>query len=153
MRKPSFGSPGRPNFESKINKKRDQETTPTINWNFKPQYLKNYQNKIPKSTRNLWKSRSGLPRVHPAAPKVLQSGPEMPKCFPRVLPRCQNGPQGITLEAPNPPNSNRQKLKGSHCFQPSLPNGNPRSQKGPAAEGVAHKISTIVFKYVLTNLG
>ena len=55
------------------------------------------------------------PRVHPAAPKVLQGGPEMPKWFPRVLPRCQNNHQGTKLEAPSPPNGNRQELKGSHC--------------------------------------
>ena len=50
----------------------------------------------------------------------------------RVVPRCQNGlprcarrakvPQNIKMETPNPPN------------------GNWRSQKGPAAEGVAFKI-------------
>ena len=54
---------------------------------------------------------------------VLQGGPEMPKWPPRVLPRCQNGSQNVKMETP------------------STPNGNPEEPKGPAAEGVALKIS------------
>ena len=54
----------------------------------------------------------GPPRVHPAAPTVLQ-----------VVPRCQNGPtvcsrdakmvsQCAEMEAPSPLNGNREELKG-----------------------------------------
>ena len=32
-------------------------------------------------------------------------------CSSKVLPRCQNGPQGARMEAPRAPNGNREELK------------------------------------------
>ena len=35
-------------------------------------------------------------RIHPAAPMVLQRGPEVPEWLPRVLPKCKDGPLGCS---------------------------------------------------------
>ena len=53
---------------------------------------------------------------------VLQGGPEVPKWPTDCARGAKMVPQNVKMETP------------------SLPNNNPRSQKGPAAEGVALKI-------------
>ena len=70
----------------------------------------------PKSNKPLQATSST--RIYPAAPMVLQGGPEVPKWTRRVLPRCQNGLLGFQNGSAEPP---KWQLRGA---------------KGPAAEGV-----------------
>ena len=124
MRRPGIKSPKRRYFDSESILKSDLKTSPDENCNVKHRCPKSFQNRVPKASQNRWNSCSGSPRVHPAAPMVLQGGPEVPKLFPRVLPRCQNG-----LPA----------CKNGGTEHPTWqPWGN---KKGAAAEDVALKIN------------
>ena len=60
---------------------------------------------------------------------VLQGGPEVPKWPPGCARGAKMVSQNVEMDAP------------------SLPNGNPRSQKWPATEGVALKIKLSTFPY------
>ena len=64
---------------------------------------------------------------------VLQGGPEVPKWLPEVLPRRQNGHPRCSRGAKMAPRMSKRRHQAS-------PMAIPRSQKGPAAEGVALKI-------------
>ena len=111
MRQPRFWSPGRRTVESEIDKKNDLETSPKQQLIFNILNPSNWHKQAPKSLQNRQKSCYLQPRVHPAAPMVLQSGLE-------VLPRCQNdtprcsrgvkmGSQSVKKEAPSPPKAKR----------------------------------------------
>ena len=84
MRKPGFETTRRPDFYSKFGTKSVLETSSEKNQIFRPRCQNHVQNRVPKSTQNRYKSDSGPPRAHPAAPMVPQGAPKVPKWSPRV---------------------------------------------------------------------
>ena len=122
LRKQRFLNPKRRETESEIVNKNDLETSLNITNTFRDFEPENRHKQVPKAFQNRPRSCDGQLLVHPAAPMVLQGGPEVPKWSPKMRPRCQNGPPEFQNGDTKPPKDN------------------PRSQKGPAAEGVALKI-------------
>ena len=51
--------------------------------------------------------------VHPAAPMVLQGGPEVPKSAPRVLRGAKMDPRRTKMDAPSSPNGNPEETEGA----------------------------------------
>ena len=120
-----FRSPRHWNFASEIDTKWIANK-PEQKWNFKVLALKKLIYTGSKTNPKSNKSCKLPSRVHPAAPTALQRGPEVP--------RCQNGPPGC---------SRGEKMVSQNIKMeaPSPQMATPRSQKGPAAEGAALKIT------------
>ena len=97
--KACFKSSRGPDFDAKIRAKSDLKTSTKKNTDFRPQCPKSSQNGVPKSPQN--------PIPDPKVSCLLFPW------SPRVLPRCQNGPQGAKMEAPGLPNDTRGGLKGA----------------------------------------
>ena len=87
---------------------------------------------VQKSVQNRLKSCYLQLRVHPAAPMVLQGGPEVRKWPPKVLPRCKNGSPRCSRGAKMAPRRSKTMHQGPQMAI-------PQNTKGPAAEGVALK--------------
>ena len=105
--------------------------------------MKNRHKQVPKSLPSQPKSCHLQLRVCAAAPIVPQGGPEVPKWLPKVLPRCQNCSPRCSRGAKKAPRMSKRRHQGPQMAI-------PRSQRWPAAEGVALKIRsrTISHRFI-----
>ena len=87
MRKPWIKSP-KHQISTQTSIKKWPGNKPKQNWNFEPGCQKHFQTRIPRSIQNQWKSCSGPPRVHPAAPILFQDNLEVPRKSLRVHAKC-----------------------------------------------------------------
>ena len=107
--------------------KYDLETSPNKKWNFKVLELKKLIYTGPKITQK--------------SNKIMFFTISSPSCCPHGPPGCQNGPpgcaQGAKMAPQGAPEMPKWSPRMSKMEAQSPLNGNPRSQKGPAAAEVA----------------
>ena len=122
MRKPRFASPRRRNFDSEIDKE--------ITWKRALQ-KQNFQ------VLELQKLLYTDPKITPKSNKILYTTISSPSCYPHGPP---GWPPGAKTAPPGAPEVLKWFPRMAKMEAPGPLNGNPRSQEGPAAEGVALKI-------------